>query len=135
LTLFDDELSKVSERENLRDILFYRDHEEEPDHVDYERAGIRAKFLANYNGPVDSTEAEILYKECMHSYFGGLTLGNFLDTVWDYRALRVSLLNYMIKQYNDMDDDNPHGLNIWDKQNLHILTKVAEYLISVEKRK
>tara|TARA_B100000949_G_C14283909_1_gene453211 strand:+ start:3555 stop:3962 length:408 start_codon:yes stop_codon:yes gene_type:complete len=135
MSVFDKELEDVSVRENIRDMLFYRDHgEEEVFPIDDVKLSERETFLKDYKGPKDYDEAEMLYKECMHSYFGGFTVGGFLDDIWERQDLKLALLSYMLDQYCKMHTNNPYGLNQWDEQNLRILNLVGEYLLKEKSR-
>ena len=123
---FDSELKQISDRENVRDILFNRGDNSPPEEVKWEQ---RHEFLAVYGGPKDSDEARMLFDESIREYFGErYSITNMLDDVWHSDMLRMGFVTYLLEQYAEMHHGED-GIDPWNLQNLQIVNQVADYFI------
>ena len=124
---FEEELQLVSNRENLRDILFTRGHEGDPSEVE----GMleqREEFLKDYDGPSNDGEARMLYEEAFTDFFGNCTVSGMVEFIWDIGCVRTCFLDYILGTYKDLLVPEGGDLNPWDAQNENILKLVKQFL-------
>ena len=128
---FDSELEQISDRENVRDILFNRGDNSPPEEEKWQQ---RYQFLAVYGGPKDSDEVRMLFDESIREFFGErYSITSMLDDVWNSDMLRMGFVTYLLEQYAEMHRSED-CIDPWNLQNLQIINQVADYFIKGGKK-